>query len=348
MKQIVFISSALQQPRHQKRIDLFLKEMEVDIYYFFRDKYTENYKNYLKRSHMIGKIEDGKYLSRFSTLIKLFFILKKSKIETVYCTSPDQAFISLLAGKKTFFEVGDLYQIDGRNKIYQILDNFIIPRISGLIITSPFFYSGYYTKFKEPLHNKVLVVENKLVPEVNDIIDIYRNNFCNMIDSKRIKLGLIGSLAFVSSLNLINEFMTDRENIELHIYGAGRVDIFKNTPNTFYHGKFKSPEDLSEIYSNIDINVILYDYDNNNVKLALPNKLYESIAFLKPIICAENVALSDYVLENKIGVVVKNNDLNTAINEIVKNYDFYLENLKKMPKKSYLCYEQEKILSLLN
>ena len=348
MNKLIFVSSALQQPRHQKRIDILSKKLDLEVYYFFRDKYTENYKHYLDNAYMIGKIEDGKYISRIGSLFKLFSMLKKSTVDMVYCTSPDQVFIALLAGKKTYFEVGDLYQIDGKNKFYQIIDNLIIPKIYGLVLTSPFFYSGYYKKYDKYLKNKVLVVENKLVPEVRQIVDEYRATYINSIDIKKIKLGLIGSLAFIDSLNLIKNYMINAENIELHIFGAGRVDIFDNLPNTFYHGRFKSPEDLASIYSNININIILYDYHNNNVKLALPNKLYESIAFLKPIICAENVALSDYVLENEIGVVVKNGDLNSAIQLIVDNYEFYIENLKKISQESYLCYEQEKILDLLN
>jgi hypothetical protein len=84
------------------------------------------------------------------------------------------------------------------------------------------------------------------------------------------------------------------------------------------------------------------------VKLALPNKLYESIAFLKPIICASDVALSDFVLSKNIGVVVKNNNLREAVDQVLLNYDQFILNLKNMPKETYLCYEQEKILYLLD
>lgn len=346
MRKIIFISSALQQPRHQKRIDILSKNFDLEVYYFFRDKYTQNYKNYSDGAKLISNIEDGKYINRLSGLFKLFSMLKKSNIESVYCTSPDQALVSLLAGKITYFEVGDLYQIDGRNKVYQYLDEFIIPRISGLILTSPYFYDGYYIKYENFIKNKVIIVENKLPINFSSNIDKYRLNYDSIIDKENVKLGLIGSLAFTESLNLINNHIENSTNQELHIFGVGKVGLFDGTPHTFYHGPFKSPEDLSSIYKKIDINIILYDYDNNNVKLALPNKLYESIAFLKPIVCADNVALSSYVLKNNIGVVVKDGDLNTAIQSIVDNYDYYVDNLKKMSQESYLCFEQNDILKL--
>lgn len=348
MEPLIFISSALQQPRHQKRIDLLSNKYNLKVLYFFRNKYTENYKNYTHQAVMIGKVRDGRYLSRIYLLIKLFFILLNSNINKVYCTSPDQVFISLLARKKVFFEVGDLYQVDSNNKFYQYLDAYIIPRVSGIILTSRNFYTGYFYKFDKHLNDKTVVVENKLLPGFESAIQDYRNNFNYNLPKGLIKISVIGNLAFKKSLIMINDFMLKNKGFELHIYGDGLVDIFKNTPNCFYHGRFKSPEDLQKIYSNIDINIILYDYENNNVKLALPNKLYESIAFLKPIVCASDVALSEYVLKNKIGTTVSNGNLKIAIDEILNNYSFYIDRLIEMPKKSYLCYEQHEILNLLD
>lgn len=348
MSEIVFISSALQQPRHQKRIDMLREAYSIDVYYFYRNKYLENYKGYEESATKLGEIKDGSTFTRIFLLIKLLFILLFHKAKIVYCTSPDQALVAILAFKKVIFEVGDLYQIDGGNRIYQTLDKFILPRISGLVITSPYFYDGYFKKYEKELIGKVVVIENKLVPKLNDCIDSYRNYFEFGLHEKKIKLGIIGSLVFKKPLELVSQYLQNSSNSELHIYGDGLYSIFKDNPNSFYHGRFKSPEDLSNIYKNIDINIILYDYDNNNVKLALPNKLYESIAYLKPIICAADVALSNYVINHKIGVVVKNDDIQTAVDEIIENYAFYIQNLRSMPKKSYLCYEQQDILKLIN
>jgi hypothetical protein len=99
---IIFLSSALQQPRHQKRISLLREKYDVKVYYFYRDKYIENYKGYQNTSINIGEVKDGRYISRIFLLLKLFFILLFSNVSRVYCTSPDQAIISILAGKMFF------------------------------------------------------------------------------------------------------------------------------------------------------------------------------------------------------------------------------------------------------
>ena len=231
-----------------------------------------------------------------------------------------------------------------------MFDNFIFSRISGLIVTSPYYYSGYLFKFEKFLKNKIIVVENKLLPNIESTINHYRvnNHAMNLSSPSKIKIGLIGSLMFKESLKKIRDFIVKNKNFELHIYGDGLYGMFSGVDNVFYHGRFKSPEDLCDIYSNIDINVILYDTTNNNVKLALPNKLYESIAFLKPIICSDNVALSEIVVRDGIGEVAINDDLASAIYKIISNYDFYIHNMKLLDSSRYICFEQSEIFELIN
>lgn len=347
MKKIIFISSALQQPRHQKRIDLLNTGCDLEVYYFYRNKYTENYKGYEKNAKKIGEVKDGEYFSRFFLLLKLYFILLFSKADTIYCTSPDQALISIFTGKKVFFEIADLYQIDGSNKLYKLLDYIIFPFISGLIITSSYYYSGYLNKFDKFLKKKTIVVENKLLPTFYEDIEKYRGNF-SIENNGKIRLGLIGNLSFKKSLEKIKEFIAIHNNYELHIFGDGLYNIFNGLDNVVYHGRFKSPEDLPSIYSIIDVNIILYDNDNNNVKLALPNKLYESIAFLKPIVCSDNVALSDIVRKDFLGEVVVNDDIDFAVNKIINNYDQYISHIRKLDSSRYICFEQFEILKLIN
>lgn len=413
MKKIAFISSALQQPRHQKRIDLLRNKYDVTVLYFYRNKYIENYKHYVNNATKIGKVKDGRYFSRIFLLIKLFFILFRSDAKIIYCTSIDQAFVSLLTFKKVLFEVGDLYQVDGKNKLYKILDFIIMPRISGLIITSPYF-SDYYNRFNLFLKNKLIVIENKLPPEFLEKISEYRGKYfssppnvtnhialsqkliysdCSLPpypmyernhdslkgkagehnrnnlnfkssellvaanktnhiypshQSRPIKLGLIGASTFVFSLNNIRDFIKNNTHFELHIFGNDLSYIFKGLNNVIYHGPFKSPEELPSIYSCIEINIILYDSDNNNVKLALPNKLYESIAFLRPIICSDNVALTEIVRKYSLGEVVVNNNIGLAINKILSNYKEYIDNILALNESTYICYEQTRIIDLID
>lgn len=348
-KRVIFISSALQQPRHQKRIDLLSSAYEVNVLYYERNKYQENYKHYVKNAKSLGVVKDGKYLSRILILIKLFWMLVTSKNKIVYCTSPEQMVIARLAGKKVFFEVGDLYQVDGKNRLFQIIDRIFIKGIKCLVLTSPYFYKSYFSRYSE-LEKKTVIVENKLPVAFGGEVDKFRAQYdFQEMTANKVRLGVIGSLAFKNSLMAIRDLMKSKPDYELHVYGDGLYNIFDGLSNVFYHGRFKSPEDLSHIYSTIDINMIMYDYDNHNVKQALPNKLYESIAFVKPIICSSGVALSARVEESGYGVATNADvsSLTAAVEQIVKNYPKYTNSLLQANSDTYLCFEQKDILSFL-
>ena len=67
---------------------------------------------------------------------------------------------------------------------------------------------------------------------------------------------------------------------------------------------FQAPDDLPTIYAEIDYNFIVYENQSENFKLALPNKLFESLASRTPIIAAQITALSDKVSDLGAGFSV--------------------------------------------
>jgi len=347
MKEILFISSALQQPRHQKRIDLFRKNFRLTVLYFSRNKYKVNIKNYAAESIEIGVAKDGSYGSRIFLLLKLWSLLWRSSSEVVYCTGPDQALIAILARKKVYLELGDLYQLDGRGKLFAVLDGFFCRKLAGLILTSPYYLSAYYAKKWPQIVSKSVVIENKLPIRMKADVDNFRRLLSRENRAGRIRIGVIGNFVFRKPLEALAELLRRRADIELHAYGDGLVSIFQGLQNFTYHGAFRSPEDLPEIYASIDVNYILYDASNNNVKLALPNKLYESIAFGCPVICSDGVALGMLVKEKGFGIASSIDDLEKSLDQLVVDYEMYRGRLLSEPEASYLDMQQEEILSLI-
>lgn len=347
MSKIIFISSALQQPRHQKRIATLSSEFECEVVYFERDKYKINYNGLEFTAKSIGKVRDGKYLSRFFLLFKLFLYLIISKNKYVYCTSIDQALISFLSRKVVVMELGDIVQLDSNLPFYRFIDKFIIKRISGLVLTSPFYWSGYYKALNVIDENDCIIVENKLPEKMRKEIESYRENIKTNKFKEKICIGVIGSLSFREPLKRLVDLVSKRKNIEVHVFGDGVLDVFEGCEGCFIHGPFKNPDDLRSIYSKVDINYVVYDSFNNNVKIALPNKLYESIAFCRPIICANDVALADVVNEKEIGVSCSLDGIDSAINKICDNYDFYFEKIIALEEFEYLDLTKTELLSFV-
>jgi glycosyltransferase involved in cell wall biosynthesis len=93
---------------------------------------------------------------------------------------------------------------------------------------------------------------------------------------------------------------------QYHFFGDGpdkqyAMDKLTQYNNIFFHGTFCSPQDLSSVYLLLDISVVCYDANNENVRIAEPNKLYESIFFCKPIIVSKDTFLEKRVKELGVG-----------------------------------------------
>ena len=72
----------------------------------------------------------------------------------------------------------------------------------------------------------------------------------------------------------------------------------------FFHGPFRNPVDLPSIYENIDISIACYDTTSENVKIAEPNKLYESIYFETPLVVSSETFLARQVEKYDIGFCI--------------------------------------------
>ena len=101
------------------------------------------------------------------------------------------------------------------------------------------------------------------------------------------------------------------------------------------HGAFENPKDLQNIYSKIDISIVCYDTASGNVRIAEPNKLYESIFFETPIVVSSGTFLEDRVKEYNVGYAIDSSKDDTIIefvNNITKqNINAVIERMKGIP-----------------
>ena len=291
---IFILAPTHSQPRFHKR---------VTIYYYSRFYYKQNHFNNRYRKINLGQISDGRHLSRFSIIIKAVQTIrkdaKKMRPKWFYAFSLDLAVIGFFSGIKIgFIEIGDIINNKGVGRLARIIEYFLFRKIKGIIFTSSaFFYNYNGWNFIE---NKVHVIENKLSRYY-----AYHKRPKDFIKDGVVRIGLVGLLRYERPIKLLINFIKNNtRSVKLICYGDGPYKdlIIKNCDeNIFYEGSFKSPEDLEKIYDNIDINFIVYDNTLLNVRLALPNKLYESVFWNVPIICSQNTYLSSIVKKWKVG-----------------------------------------------
>ncbi len=217
---------------------------------------------------------------------------------------------------KIIYEIGDLpsfiindqigyKEVVRRGLIF--IEKMITKKIELLILTSPYFWDAYYSRFID--EDKYFFMPN--VPS-RELFSNYKKAEPN----KKIVIGYVGFIRYKKQiLQLIDAVKDHKEAFEILIAGEGpdaceiKTYIQNNNVSDFVKitGAYDYTKDILNIYGKVDIVYSVYDIAYENVKLALPNKLYEAIVCELPIIVAKQTELEKFVVNNGIGWAVDDN-----------------------------------------
>lgn len=228
--------------------------------------------------------------------------------------------------KKYIYEECDLVHTNVKNAVLrrflEWLDKRVIRCSLRTVMTSEGFLDYHYGKHVSRPNN-VIVIPNKLSRDVERVKVCKRSQF----DPSHIRFAFVGGLRYRALISIARMISRNFPNHEFHFYGfvspvIPESDLPLGT-NVFYHGAFRSPEDLSRVYSEVDLLVSTYDISSPNVRYAEPNKLYEAVYFRCPILVSRHTFLEKKVLRMGIGYSVDpfdEKDVLRVVNEIEKNY----------------------------
>lgn len=312
MSNIVFIVQQLSQPRCIKRIKTFHDAgFPIKVYGFDSGAYSDNIKNIdfpveriIKRSRYDSK--KNKVLLFIRTIKQI--VQENDKNDVFYCFGFDFGLLMrFLCHRKYIYEEADILYTNGKGdvrKILKLADKMIIRKSQLSIFTSQGFIDFLFSR-EHP--DNVILVPNKL------------NQFFNKkeylraphtINTEHIKFGFIGMIRFKNTIirfaDVIGRHFPQHE---FHFYGDPEREDYitedlKSFQNVFFHGPFKNPVDLESIYSNVDVNVLCYDDSDLGVRIAEPNKYYESTFFSVPMVVSNNTYTAKRVDHDKTGFVI--------------------------------------------
>lgn len=302
---IVFIIHSLSQPRCIKRV-ISLQEagFECVVYGYNRGYYDVNTFPKTINVNVLGMMENGSSRKNFITAKKnLDNIIRENGHNCIYYTFGFLASFLISFKKVAFvYEISDiLYAYPKYNKIrwiMKLIDRRLINKAQCVVMTSGGFQS-FYKRFDQ----KVLILPNKVN---SSLIKIKRN----ILDTKShcIRFAFIGAIRYNSIFRFAQTIGERFPNHEFHFYGGAPQSTLNRVhalttkyKNVILHGPFKSPEDLPQIYYNVDVVVACYDTNSLNECIAEPNKLYESILFCRPIVVSKGTYLADRVAKYKCG-----------------------------------------------
>lgn len=341
MNKVVFIINSIQQQRCIKRIEDFIEHgYDVKVYGFSRKTVIHTIPVNFE-IEIVHSIDNGsRYLVRLVQIFKaLRAIFKTHRNERVmfYYFALDIAMISTLLNKRPYiYEESDLTHTSQPGlvkSILELIDKRIIRNSIETVFTSGGF--GIY-HFGNSLPDNISIIPNRLNRKILEF-----NGLPKIVPvPDRLRIGFVGGARYHSVLNFASVFSGQYPQNEFHFFGnpinKTAFDVLKKFPNVFFHGPFRNPHDLPDIYASIDLVLSTYDVSKVNVRYAEPNKIYEAMFFETPIIVSKGTFLSDKV--EKLGIGFSIDPLNNK--QIVDFIDGLtheqigekINNCKKIPK----------------
>ena len=363
-KKIVFIVNALHMQRCVKRIDEFVeKGYEVEAYGFNRG--VEMKKRPLKcKIEVIGKIDSStNYLTRLGTIYKgIRRVLQATNGSSAlyYVFGLDNAIFFMFQTRKEFiYEESDLVHTYMKSQIaisfFEWIDKKSIKKALLSVFTSEGFIQYH---FGDRIPNNAVVIPNRLPVDVQKLEPLKKEK----INIEHLSIGFVGFIRFNSIFNFARVFCEKFPKASFHFFGTTNNELdrklfepLKQYDNCYFHGAFMHPDDLPKVYSKLDVVLSTYDVENENVRYAEPNKIYEAIYFETPIVVSSGTFLAEKVKRLGIGYDINAMDENEIVEFVngltTENLQEKIENARKIDKKETLNINEdffEKLENLLS
>ncbi len=218
-----------------------------------------------------------------------------------------------------FYQVRDLHSLQFGSgilcSIIRSIEKLMLKKVDKILVSSPGFIDHY---FKKIYNGNNVLIENIPSREVWKNFKITKSNLFT------IRIGFIGIIRYKESLFQLIEAVEELNNqgysFEVLFAGGGdTTDLkqkIKQKESFIFQGAYEYAKDIIELYDKIDLIYSVYDGNDFNCKVAMPNKFYESIITKKPILVASNTFLASKVEEFGNGDNVISGDKWALVNKL--------------------------------
>lgn len=322
MKTIIFIVSKLSQPRCIKRIKSIIdKGYPYKVYGFEDGSYNTDLSSIpFTITEILERPRCRTYFEKIKAVLypyKCFYdIMKRNKSDCIYYIFGYELakIFHVLGCRNYIYEEADINSAKKDNKLRRAiaikLDKRIAMKSKLTIYTSEGFVEYLYgTNSPKPNY---IIVPNKLSNYFNES---KRKRNIIQLHPSHLRFGFIGLIRYPKTIfKFATIIATKYPQHEFHFFGGLSSGLkipvgLDSSQNIYFHGPFANPDDLEKIYSQIDINIACYDTSSVkyaiNVKVAEPNKLYESIFFNVPLIVSSDTYVGKRVTAMGVGATLE-------------------------------------------
>lgn len=270
----------------------------------------------------LGRTHDGRFVHRLGATVSgagkaaaAFPLLEKCDL--VYARNLDMALCARLAlalsglRRPFVYECLDIHRLMRRHDLVgaglRALERAILNDSALLTVSSPAFLREYFD-IRHPGKFRPYLIENRIA----DAPNLGRRPFAAAPPRSPLRVGWFGVLRCRRSFELLEalavQFGADIE-IVLRGFPDGMLPDFheriRRRPNMRYRGRYRSPDDLAEIYQSIDLIWAgdFHDADHNS-RWLLPNRLYEGGYFSTPAIAPAGSETGRWIADCGAGFVI--------------------------------------------
>ena len=345
MKKVFFIMTSVNDAHAKKRAaDFKNKGYEVRQFGFLRHTNTKADEGTV----IIGQFsDDTPYLNRvkiyLNGLRKIFKTYQDKNIIWYYQGLDVAMFSHFLNPRGNYiYEECDLAHTYIHHKMirsaFELIDKYIIRKSKATVLTSDGFLDFHYHSTDNCPQN-VYMIPNKLSARVQE----FPYEVTHKPDLSHISFAFIGGVRFKSLISIADIISEKFPQHEFHFHGFFDPMFPPESrlcrENVYYHGSFKSPDDLPSIYKSTDVVICTYDIASANVRYAEPNKLYEAIYFQRPIVVSSGTFLASKIKALGIGYECdpfSESDVVKIVKQIETDYYNKVESLAKIDRLSAL------------
>ena len=215
-------------------------------------------------------------------------------------------FATGLIHQPYIFEECDLNHTYIGNKVVRAVMERIDCRIIRRSLQTIFTSEGFFTYHQLKNTDNITLIANKLPRSIYDVPALSKRP----TDTQHLSFGFAGDVRYETIVNFASVLVRRFPMHEFHFFGTIQervkqsVTELEQFPNCHFHGRFRSPDDLPKIYSQIDFTLATYDTRFENVRYAEPNKIYEAVYFRTPIIVSKGTFLQTKCEKLGIGCAV--------------------------------------------
>lgn len=272
----------------------------------------------------LGQTHDGAFLQRIRQVLRGARIAAASgdrlrAADVIYARNLDMLACAFLAKRHAklatpvIYECLDIHRLLCRDDVIgrglRALEGWLLRRSAALVISSPAFMREHFDRYY-PGAAKACLVENRLAGHCDYGV---RHPVDDGQRAGKVRIGWVGNLRCSRSLDLLCA-VADRfgSQIEIHLHGVPaltEIPDFESRvaarANMFYHGRYRSPEDLPNIYAGLDV-VWSGDFMEAglNSTWLLPNRLYEGGYYCVPPLAPAETETARWIASHDCGFIL--------------------------------------------